>query len=66
MSYLLSSVLGGVACASSILMLWLCLDSHNQHGVWHQGLGLPELSYGGVVAVIYLKVRRLRPLCACG
>lgn len=49
-------MLGGVACASSILILHLTLDSHNQHGTWHQGWGLPELSYGAVVACLYLKV----------
>ena len=55
-SYLISGVLGGIACASSILLLHLVLDSHNEAGTWVKGWGLPPLTYGNVVAALYLKV----------
>ena len=30
--FTVSSVLGGVACVSSLLLLWVCLDSYNSNG----------------------------------
>jgi len=51
----ISAVLGGVACGSSLLMLWAVLDSWNPHGVFH-ALGLPGVSYGQVTTMVYLKV----------
>ena len=55
-SYLISGTLGGVACASSIWLLALTLDSHNLNGTWYKGWGLPMLSYGDVVCALYQKV----------
>jgi len=54
-TYLLSSILGGVAFAGSILYLHLLLDSHNPEGTW-QNWGLGPLTYGEVTAAMYLKV----------
>ena len=55
-SYVIAATLGGVACASSVWLLALMLDSHNLNGTWHKGWGLPMLAYGDVAAAIYLKV----------
>eukprot|EP01134_Creolimax_fragrantissima_P006554 CFRG6554T1 len=53
--WLVSIVLGGVACVSSLFLLWMALDSHSTGGVFH-ALGLPGLDYGQIVTMIYLKV----------
>jgi H+-transporting ATPase len=47
--YIVSSVLAFVALASSIILLFLCLDS------WNSGF-LGGLSYGQITSAIYLKV----------
>jgi len=48
-------VLGGVACASSLLLLWLLLDSWNPHGLLYQ-LGMGDIDYDTIVCVMYLKI----------
>eukprot|EP01038_Epipyxis_sp_PR26KG_P006480 gene6480-8913_t len=53
--FLVSSVLAGVACISSLLLLYLCLDSWVK-GHLFQAWGLGGLSYGQVTTTIYLKV----------
>jgi len=53
--FIVSLVLGVVACGSSLLLLWGCLDSWNPHG-WFAAFGIGGLSYGHIVTVIYLKV----------
>ena len=54
-TYLISSVLGGVAFAGSILYLHLMLDSHNPDGAWAKW-GLGPLTYGQLTSAMYLKV----------
>jgi len=54
-TYLIASVLGGVAFAGSILYLHLMLDSHNPNGSW-QKWGLGPLTYGQLTSCMYLKV----------
>ena len=53
--YVVGGVLAGVACVSSLLILFLALDSWNPSGVF-QSLGLSGLSYGQITTTIYLKV----------
>jgi hypothetical protein len=53
--FAVGSVLAGVACVSSLLLLWWCLDSWNPTGVF-QTIGIGGLSYGQVTTAIYLKV----------
>ena len=53
--FVISSVLGLVALASSLLFLHILLESHNPSGVWQQ-LGFSPLLYGHVTAAIFLKV----------
>jgi len=53
--FVVSAVLGAVACGSSLLLLWAALDSNNKDGVF-AGMGLPPLEYGQVITAIYLKV----------
>jgi len=53
--FIVSSVLGAVACGSSLLLLWAALDSNNPSGVF-AGMSLPPMEYGQIITMIYLKV----------
>jgi len=53
--FIVSCVLGAVACGSSLLLLWGTLDSWNPHG-WFAAFGIGGVSYGHVTTIIYLKV----------
>jgi H+-transporting ATPase len=53
--FFIGSVLAFVALASSLILLYLLLDSWNEMGLF-QKWGLGGLSYGQVTAAIYLKV----------
>ena len=53
--FLIGSVLAGVALMSSLLLLYLALDSWNDNGIF-QKMGIGGLSYGQITATIYLKV----------
>ena len=53
--FLISSVLGGVACLSSLILLWAALDSWNPQGVF-QKWGMGAMPYGHVTTMVYLKV----------
>jgi H+-transporting ATPase len=48
-------VLAAVACASSLLLLWMCLDSA-MPGSWFSAVGLPAMPYGQIITAVYLKV----------
>lgn len=48
-------VLGGIACLSALIFLWMVLDSWNDSGVF-QTVGLPGLSYGQITTAIYLNI----------
>lgn len=50
-----SSVLAFVSCASSLLLLWVLLDSGNENGVL-QAFGMKPATYGEITNAIYLKV----------
>lgn len=53
--FFISSVLGGVAFGSSMLLLWGALDSCSD-GSMFSAFGLPCIEYGQVITMIYLKV----------
>ena len=53
--FIAGSVLAVVACFSSLLLLYLCLDSWNPEGAF-QVLGIGGLSFGQITTTIYLKV----------
>jgi len=53
--FLVSGVLAGVACISSLLILGLSLDSWTQGHLFQQW-GIGGLSYGQITTTIYLKV----------
>jgi H+-transporting ATPase len=53
--FTVASVLAGIALLSSLLLLWLLLDSWTPGSVF-QRLGLGGISYGQVTTAIYLKV----------
>jgi H+-transporting ATPase len=55
MLYCVGGVLAAVACVSSLLILYLSLDSWNPNGFF-QTHGLEGLSYGQITTTIYLKV----------
>lgn len=59
--FLVSIVMGYVACVSSLVMLWACLDSHNPDGVFARW-NLPPMEYGKIVTAVYLKVGS--PFCS--
>uniref|UniRef100_A0A7S1WBI6 Plasma membrane ATPase n=1 Tax=Alexandrium catenella TaxID=2925 RepID=A0A7S1WBI6_ALECA len=48
--------LGAVACASSILMLYLCLFSHEGDSIFNRWFGAHDLTYLEIRCIIYLKV----------
>ena len=50
-----SSVLAIVSCASSLLLLWMLLDSGNEDGLL-QKFGMEPATYGEITNAIYLKV----------
>jgi H+-transporting ATPase len=50
-----SSVLGGVSCISSLMLLHMLLDSWNPDGLLQQ-IGIQNVQYGQIVSSIYLKV----------
>ena len=53
--FFVSSVLGGVACFSSLLLLAAALSSSADNSVFHS-LGIHKLTYGEITTMIYLKV----------
>eukprot|EP01084_Bolivina_argentea_P062887 114937_1 len=57
--FCVASVLAGVACISSLLMLWMALDSNygpHRDSSWFHALGLPPIQPGQVVTMVYLKI----------
>ena len=53
--FIAGTVLAVVACFSSLLLLFLCLDSWDPNGAFQQ-LGIGGLSFGQITTTIYLKV----------
>eukprot|EP00299_Pterocystis_sp_00344_P000394 c10114_g1_i1.p1 GENE.c10114_g1_i1~~c10114_g1_i1.p1 ORF type:complete len:930 (+),score=144.65 c10114_g1_i1:311-2791(+) len=53
--FLISGSLALIACGSSLLLLWMALDSWNHDGAFHK-LGLGDVSFGQVTTMMYLKV----------
>jgi len=53
--FIVSIIIGAVACASSLLLLFWCLDSSNPQGLFQQ-LGIGALDYGHITCVMFLKV----------
>jgi H+-transporting ATPase len=53
--FLVSSVLAGVALFSSLLILYLALDSWHTKSIFYT-MGIGELSYGQITTIMYLKV----------
>jgi len=53
--FLISSVLAGVALFSSLILLYLSLDSWHRES-WFYKMGIGELSYGQITTIMYLKV----------
>ena len=55
--FFIAAVLAGVACVSSLLLLWMTLDSiDNYENSWFYSMGLPPTDYPHVITSIYLKV----------
>ena len=54
--FTMASVLGLVACLSSLLLLGACLDA-GRPGSAFARLGLPAIEYGKIITLIYLKAR---------
>ena len=54
--FTIAGVLGAVACLSSLLLLWACLDSGHPHSLFRR-MHLPPIPYAKIITLIYLKVR---------
>jgi len=54
-TFLSSTVLGLVSCGSSLLLLYLMLDSWAEDSFWSK-LGMDGVQYGQIISAIYLKV----------
>ena len=54
--FTIATVLGGVACLSSLLLLWACFDSRHPGSLFKR-MHLPPIPYGKIITMIYLKVR---------
>jgi H+-transporting ATPase len=55
--FAIAAVLAGVACVSSLLLLWMAVDSiGNYPDSWFHGLGISQVKPGQVVSMLYLKV----------
>ncbi|KAK9815431.1 hypothetical protein WJX72_003597 [[Myrmecia] bisecta] len=54
--FIISIVLGAVACLSSLLLLFFALQSHRGGNTVFHAFGLPPIPYGQIVTMIYLKV----------
>lgn len=55
MIFTVAAVLGSVACLSSLLLLWACLDSRRRGSLFRR-MHLPPIPYGKIITMIYLKV----------
>ena len=53
--FAVSVSMASVSCLSSLVFLWMCLDSHQPTGVFAT-LGLSGLSYGQITTAIFLKI----------
>ena len=53
--FIASITIGAVACGSSLLLLFWCLDSNNPDGLFQQW-GIGSLDYGHITCVMFLKV----------
>jgi H+-transporting ATPase len=53
--FTISSVLALVSLFSSLIILYMCLDSWREDSVMHK-VGLGDLSYGQITCVMYLKI----------
>jgi len=53
--FMISISLGAIACLSSLLLLYFCLTSWDEHHLFQQ-MGIGGLNYGQIVNVIFLKV----------
>lgn len=55
--FVIASVLAAVACASSLMLLWMALDTFKDHEAsWMGKLGIDRLKEGQVVTLLYLKI----------
>ncbi|RNF07463.1 P-ATPase family transporter: proton [Trypanosoma rangeli] len=57
--FTIAIVLAVVACASSLMLLWIALEAwsdESYHHSWFKHLGLAQLKQGKVVTLLYLKI----------
>ncbi|CUF89536.1 P-type H+-ATPase, putative [Bodo saltans] len=55
--FTVAAVLAGVACVSSLLLLWMAVDSIRVYDKsWFHGLGIAQVQPGQIVTMVYLKV----------
>ena len=54
--YLESALLGGVACVSSLVLLWVAMNSNGNMDAFRDWFGLEPLNYNQVKCLMYLKI----------
>ena len=57
--FVVASVMGAVACASSLWLLWMgvnAVDDEKYANSWFKHMGIPQISQGKLVTMLYLKV----------
>jgi hypothetical protein len=54
--YLESALLGGVACVSSLVLLWIALQSNGEMDILKKWLNLPSMTYNQIKCMMYLKI----------
>lgn len=54
--FFIAAVLAGVALISSLLLLWLVLDSNNNPNSVFAQVGLPKQDYPHIITAVYLKI----------
>jgi len=55
--FFIAAVLAGVACVSSLLLLWMSLDALADYNhSWLSTYGIPPIAYSRIITAVYLKV----------
>lgn len=57
--FVAASILAAVACASSLMLLWMALEGYGDYhydNSWFKKLGLAKISQGKLVTLMYLKI----------
>jgi H+-transporting ATPase len=54
--FMISTLLGGIACISSLILLLLCLENMDGNSDFFAAFGIDSFGYGELMTIIYFKV----------